>query len=160
MSAPDTQLSEAVRELSDYATELEATVAGGGQFFAPRNCKGFAADLRTVLAELDRLHNDRQMAVNAFALMADTCNRLLESHGNKGRHDQAKRAALRSVPRFTKEDAEDIRDAARSLEVEIRHRWGYPDIHPANQRKYDRDYEDVTKLNALADRISRHLEGR
>jgi hypothetical protein len=48
-----------VKRLEDYATELEATVAGGGTFFAPRDCAGFAAALRRVTRLAVEARQDR-----------------------------------------------------------------------------------------------------
>lgn len=45
-----------------------------------------------------------------------------------------------------------LREAADEIESMVRHEYGWPDVHPARQRKYERDMDIVTRLRAAAER--------
>lgn len=45
-----------------------------------------------------------------------------------------------------------LTEAAKDLESEIDTRYGYPDVHPSQRNKYNRDSETVTRLQKAADR--------
>lgn len=45
-----------------------------------------------------------------------------------------------------------LREAADEIESAVRHEYGWPDVHPARQRKYERDMDLVTRLRAAAER--------
>lgn len=47
-------------------------------------------------------------------------------------------------------------EAADDIEAAVRHEYGWPDIHPAMQRKYDRDYAIVEQLRS-ADVAREHV---
>lgn len=82
MSAPDTQLSDAVERLRAWSKDLH-------------NESAIFADLRTVLAELERLTKENEWLGLCF-----------ERQG----------AALRPSPRFTKEDVTEMRRVAEQVD--------------------------------------------
>lgn len=38
------------------------------------------------------------------------------------------------------------REAADTIEQCVKVKWGWPEVHPANQRRYDSDMEQVSEL--------------
>ena len=51
----------------------------------------------------------------------------------------------------TRDPIDIIREAASDLEAAARNEWGWPDVHPANRRKYDRDMAFASQVMDAAD---------
>lgn len=47
-----------------------------------------------------------------------------------------------------------LTEAAYEIEYAVRERWGWPDVHPANKRKYARDMAIVAELREHADALT------
>ena len=47
-----------------------------------------------------------------------------------------------------------LNEAAYDIECAVRAEWGWPDVHPANQRKYDRDIAIVSALREHAEALA------
>lgn len=50
---------------------------------------------------------------------------------------------------------EALNECADDLQTELEHRYGYPSIHPAMQRKFDRDMAPVERARALLTRTAK-----
>lgn len=128
----DTQLSEAVERLRKGVEQGRKDQV----LFVPSHKGGIVevalADLRTVLAELDRMREENERLLNGEQVKA--LNKLLDDYA-------AENAALRATPRFTQEDARLLRELTSAFEI----------VDGSETREAVRD---------LASRISQHLEGQ
>lgn len=124
---PDTQLSGAVERLRKDVYE---------NYKLPSE---MVADLRTVLAELERLTEENRLVLMANRDAIDW----FEQTNERRKELEAELAALRSSPRFTKEDLDFLAQCKRD---ETNGTHGFINEHAA------------AKFRDLADRISQTLE--
>lgn len=91
-----------------------------------------------------RIEIDRLRAENGRLSMENDSLRAIKGRGEIDRL-RTENAELREV----------LTECADDLQTELQYRYGYPSIHPAMQRKFDRDMAPVERARALLARTAK-----